>query len=450
MRYEVPEKLKELSTIFNDNGYSLYLVGGAVRDYILGNQNHDYDFTTDAMPLEIKKLFRKTIDTGIKHGTVTVLFKGESYEITTFRADGEYHDGRHPDSVRFIRNIEEDLKRRDFTINALAVNLKSGDIIDNHNGLEDLKKRKIRAIGNAEERFNEDGLRLMRACRFASKLDFDIEEATEKAMAKLYRNIEAVSKERVKEELFRLIDGKAPRRGLEAMRRTQLMDEVLPELSKCYGVMQGGYHREDVYEHSLLALEYAAAHDYEINLKVAALFHDLGKPSSQRESTDRYTFYGHDIKGEEIARNILDRLKASNAEKYEISHLVREHMFSYTPDWSDGAVRRFINRVGREYIDKLFLLRAADRAATLGPMPDGSAIDADFKRRIDEMLLTKPALSLKDLDIRGTDLLKKGITGKLLGKTLDYLLSEVIEDPKKNEKQTLLQLSECFAQGLRK
>ena len=269
-------------------------------------------------------------------------------------------------------------------------------------------------------------------------------------MAKLYRNIEAVSKERVKEELFRLIDGKAPRRGLEAMRRTQLMDEVLPELSKCYGVMQGGYHREDVYEHSLLALEYAAAHDYEINLKVAALFHDLGKPSSQRESTDRYTFYGHDIKGEEIARNILDRLKASNAEKYEISHLVREHMFSYTPDWSDGAVRRFINRVGREYIDKLFLLRAADRAATLGPMPDGSAIDADFKRRIDEMLLTKPALSLKDLDIRGTDLLKKGITGKLLGKTLDYLLSEVIEDPKKNEKQTLLQLSECFAQGLRK
>lgn len=450
MRYEVPEKLKELSTIFNENGYSLYLVGGAVRDYILGNQNHDYDFTTDAMPLEIKKLFRKTIDTGIKHGTVTVLFKGESYEITTFRADGEYHDGRHPDSVRFIRNIEEDLKRRDFTINALAVNLKSGEIIDNHNGLGDLKKRKIRAIGNAEERFNEDGLRLMRACRFASKLDFDIEDATEKAMAKLYRNIEAVSKERVKEELFRLIDGKAPRRGLEAMRRTQLMDEVLPELSKCYGVMQGGYHREDVYEHSLLALEYAAAHDYEINLKVAALFHDLGKPSSQREGTDRYTFYGHDIKGEEIARNILDRLKASNAEKYEISHLVREHMFSYTPDWSDGAVRRFINRVGREYIDKLFLLRAADRAATLGPMPDGSAIDADFKRRIDEMLLTKPALSLKDLDIRGTDLLKKGITGKLLGKTLDYLLSEVIEDPKKNEKLTLLQLSECFAQGLRK
>ncbi len=330
------------------------------------------------------------------------------------------------------------------------MNLKSGDIIDNHNGLEDLKKRKIRAIGNAEERFNEDGLRLMRACRFASKLDFDIEEATEKAMAKLYRNIEAVSKERVKEELFRLIDGKAPRRGLEAMRRTQLMDEVLPELSKCYGVIQGGYHREDVYEHSLLALEYATAHEYEINLKVAALFHDLGKPSSQREGTDRYTFYGHDIKGEEIARNILDRLKASNAEKYEISHLVREHMFSYTPDWSDGAVRRFINRVGREYIDKLFLLRAADRAATLGPMPDGSAIDADFKKRIDEMLLTKPALSLKDLDIRGTDLLQKGITGKLLGKTLDYLLSEVIEDPKKNEKQTLLQLSECFAQGLRK
>ncbi len=450
MHYEVPEKLKELSTIFEENGYSLYLVGGAVRDYILGNQNHDYDFTTDAMPLEIKRMFRKTIDTGIKHGTVTVLFKGESYEITTFRADGEYHDGRHPESVKFIRNIEEDLKRRDFTINALAVNLNNGEIIDNHNGLEDLKNRRIRAIGNAEERFNEDGLRLMRACRFASKLDFDIEDSTKMAMSKLYRNIEAVSKERVKEELFRLIDGKAPRRGLEAMRVTQIMDEVLPELSKCYGVLQGGYHREDVYEHSLLALEYAAKHNYDINLKVATLFHDLGKPSSQREGNDRYTFYGHDLKGEEIAKSILERLKASNAEKYEISHLVREHMFSYTPDWSDGAVRRFINRVGKEYIDKLFLLRAADRAATLGPMPDSSTLDAAFKERIDEMLLTKPALSLKDLDIRGGDLLKKGIKGKLLGRTLDYLLSEVIEDPEKNEKEKLLQLSECFVQDLKK
>ena len=446
MHYEVPEKLREIASIFKDNGFSLYLVGGAVRDYILGFANHDYDFTTDANPYEIKKMFKRTIDTGIKHGTVTVLYKGESYEITTFRADGEYHDGRHPDSVEFIRNIDEDLKRRDFTINALAVNLDNGNIIDNHNGLADLEKRKIRAIGVAEERFLEDGLRLMRACRFASKLDFDIEESTKNAMAKLYKNIENVSKERVKEELFRLIDGKAPRRGLEAMRETKIMDIVLPELSRCYGVMQGGYHSEDVYTHSVLALEYATAHNYEINLKVAALFHDLGKPDALKEGQERNTFYSHDIKGEAIAKEILDRLKASNAEKYEISHLVREHMFAYSPDWSDGAVRRFINRVGREYIDKLFLLRDADRAATLGPMPDGSALDRELKERVEKLLETKQALSLKDLAIRGEDLMAIGIKGPMLGKTLNYLLSLVIEDPEKNQRETLLSLSECYAQ----
>ncbi len=448
MNYAVPEKLSELSNIFRSHGYSLYLVGGAVRDYILGNQNHDYDFTTDATPLEIKSMFRKTIDTGIKHGTVTVLFKGESYEITTFRSEGEYHDGRHPDSVMFIRSLDEDLRRRDFTINALAADLESGMIIDQHGGIEDIKRKRIKAIGCPEERFHEDGLRLMRACRFASKLDFDIDEETFNAIRKMHGNIASVSKERIKDELFRLIDGKAPSKGLEFMRESGLMDDVLPELSLCYGVEQGGFHREDVYTHLLLALEYANRNSFSLNVKAAALFHDIGKPECRREGENRYTFYGHDIASERITKEILDRLKASNAEKHIISHLVREHMFAYTHDWSEGAVRRFINRVGEKYLDDLFMLRAADRAATTGNMPaDGAEEDKELRDRVRVMLLSKPALSLKDLKIDGNTLKRENIaSGPLLGLTLRYLLSEVIEDPEKNEEKTLLSLSRHFVQ----
>ncbi len=449
MNYDVPDKLSEIAGIFRSNGHSLYLVGGAVRDYILGKPNHDYDFTTDAMPMEIKAMFRKTIDTGIKHGTVTVLFRGESFEITTFRSEGEYHDGRHPDSVRFIRSLDEDLKRRDFTINALAADLESGMIIDRHSGIKDLMDHRIRAIGDPEERFREDGLRLMRACRFASKLGFDIEEETFNAMRRMHSCIANVSKERIKEELFRLIDGIDPSRGIEMMRRSCLLEDVLPELQSCYGVEQGGYHAEDVYSHLLLALEYARDNGFPLNLKAAALLHDIGKPECRRDGDGRYTFYGHDIASERIAKQILDRLKASNTEKYEISHLVREHMFSYTHDWSDGAVRRFINRVGEEYLYSLFLLRDADRAATTGRMPDdGKELDDELRKRVHDMLLTKPALTIKDLRIDGNELQKAGIaSGPLLGNTLRYLLSEVIEDPSKNEKETLIALSHRFAQG---
>lgn len=441
MFYDIPEKLAELAHIFKQNGYSLFLVGGAVRDYVLGRKNHDYDFTTDAEPNEVKEMFKRTIDTGIKHGTVTVLFKGSSYEITTFRTEGNYTDNRHPDCVKFVKNLDEDLKRRDFTINALAADLFTGEIIDQHNGLDDLDKKKIRAIGNPVERFSEDALRMLRACRFSSKLDFDIEQSTLDAIAKLHKNVLDVSAERINEEFFKLIDGTNPIKALEYMRSTGLMETLFPEIHNTIGVEQGGFHNEDVYTHLLLALKRANEMDYPLEVKMAALLHDVGKPSTRAEGKDRYTFYSHEIASEKIVLEILTRLKASNKEKEDISHLVREHMFSYTPDWSDAAIRRFINRVGVDYLDRLYMLRDADFAATTGDCPDSSERLEELKRRISKELNQNNAKSIKDLKINGNDLMQLGIPkGKEIGKTLSYLLERVIEQPELNTKERLASL----------
>ena len=438
MKYSVPHKLRELAEIFEKNGFSLYLVGGAVRDYVLGLDNHDYDLTTDAEPLEVKKMFKKTIDTGIKHGTVTVLFKGGSYEITTFRTEGEYHDGRHPEKVSFVRNLDEDLKRRDFTINALAADLRSGTIIDQHDGLADIKNGVVRAIGIAEERFTEDALRMLRACRFSSKLGFEVEESTKMAISKLKENVKLVSSERIKDELFRLIDSPHPRMGLETMRETGLMDIILPELSALYGLEQGGFHKEDAYEHSILALERARDMKYPIEVKVSALLHDIGKKQTRREGETRYTFYGHEGVSERMTLGILERLKASNNEKKIILRLIREHMFSYTPEWTDGAVRRFINRVGINSLDRLYMLRDCDNAATTGEKPDNSHLEKELRTRINSELERNSALTLKDLKITGDDLMKLGIEkGPSIGKILNQLLEMVIDNPELNEKEKL-------------
>lgn len=438
MKYSVPHKLRELAEIFEKNGFSLYLVGGAVRDYVLGLDNHDYDFTTDAEPLEVKKMFKKTIDTGIKHGTVTVLFKGGSYEITTFRTEGEYHDGRHPEKVSFVRNLDEDLKRRDFTINALAADLRSGTIIDQHDGLADIKNGVVRAIGIAEERFTEDALRMLRACRFSSKLGFEVEESTKMAISKLKENVKLVSSERIKDELFRLVDSPHPRMGLETMKETGLMDIILPELSALYGLEQGGFHKEDAYEHSILALERARDMKYPIEVKVSALLHDIGKKQTRREGETRYTFYGHEGVSERMTLGILERLKASNNEKKIILRLIREHMFSYTPEWTDGAVRRFINRVGINSLDRLYMLRDCDNAATTGEKPDNSHLEKELRTRINSELERNSALTLKDLKITGDDLMKLGIEkGPSIGKILNQLLEMVIDNPELNEKEKL-------------
>ena len=434
----IPEDIKELAAIFRSNGFSLYLVGGAVRDYILGKDNNDYDFTTDAEPDDIKKMFRRTIDTGIKHGTVTVIFRRRHYEITTFRVDGDYQDARHPDSVKFVKSLEEDLSRRDFTINAFAAELPEGNIIDLHDGMRDLRKKIIRAIGDPEKRFEEDALRMMRGCRFSAQLGFRIEKETERAMEDLAPTIAKVSSERIKEELSRLIASPHPRMGLEAMRVTGIMNILLPELYATYGFEQGGMHRETLYEHLILALEWSEAHDYSMTVKLASLFHDIGKTVTRAPGKDRmWTFYGHEEASARMVDAIFRRLKTSNEERESVMHLVRNHMFSYTSDWSDSAVRRFIRRIGIENIDPLFYLRIADMNATLGHAPDITGLLA-FADRINEELEKDNALTLKDLRIDGRRLIEIGIKpGPGMGKLLDTLLDEVIENPSLNNEEYL-------------
>lgn len=444
MRYPLPDKIKAFGDVFTNAGYHLFIVGGCIRDYLLGIPNHDYDFATDAMPEEVTSLFKRVLPTGIEHGTVTVRWYGEGYEVTTFRTEGAYLDMRHPSQVTFVRNLEEDLRRRDFTINAFAVDCQDGRIIDLHQGMDDLKHHLIRAIGNPKERFQEDALRILRALRFSSKLDFEIEAETLRAMETLKENLSHVSEERIHEELVKLIASDHPLRGLEEMDRTRVLDVILPELAKGRDVMQNGMHHDTVLQHNIAACQAAANHHYPLYVRMAALFHDIGKSDTVVYDEVANTYYGHDSHGADLTRKILKRLKASNEEIEQVSHLVANHMFHYTPDWSDAAVRRFINRIGKDRIDDLFRMRFCDEEAMSGKA-DYRTVEA-LDKRIKQVLEAQDALCLKDLEIGGKELMDAGLPkGPLLGKTLNYLLECVIEDPAQNKKDKLLELALNYA-----
>lgn len=433
MKYIIPLPLSELGNIFSNHGYSLYLVGGAIRDFVMGKENSDYDLTTNAEPLEIKSMFKTTIDTGLKHGTVTVRFKGVSYEITTFRSDGDYLDNRHPESVKFIKNLSEDLKRRDFTINALCCNLNDGEIIDEHDGFKDLEKHIIRAIGNPEERFKEDALRMLRGCRFASKLDFTMEEETEKAIKTLHANISNISEERIKVEFFGLIDGKAPLRALDIMSRTGLLKEICPELDKArYEILWG--KEETLYSHLTKTLSFC--NNAPILVKVAALFHDIGKTCKWREGET------HAAASARITDNILLRLKCSNKERETVYTLIFNHMFSYSSSWLDGDVRHFINDIGPDTLPLLFALKEADTLSN-GYTPSLS----ELKERIDKELESNNPRSLKDLAIKGDDLIDI-VEAKKIGKILSLLLSDVLYSPSHNNKEYLISKAKELNLGL--
>ncbi len=305
-KYPFNSDMLALGKKFNEAGFSLYLVGGAVRDFLLKKENDDADFTTDATPDEVIKLFPKaTIPTGIKHGTVTVIFNKQSYEITTFRTEGKYSDSRHPDSVSFVRSLEEDLSRRDFSVNAFAASTKDGSIIDLHNGFEDLQNKVIRAIGCPKERFDEDALRMLRAVRFAAKLGFKIEENTFNAIKNDAKRITIISKERIREEVFKIVNSPNPSYGFKLLRESGLLKYIIPELDNSFGFEQLGNHKEDVFSHTLSALEIARKYDYPFIVKLAILFHDLGKIEARRgNKNDGYTFYGHEAISADIAKKV--------------------------------------------------------------------------------------------------------------------------------------------------
>ena len=440
----VPGIVKNFASFFLQAGYQCYLVGGAVRDMLCGREVQDFDIATDALPQEVAKIFRRVIPTGIKHGTVTVLFKGTRFEVTTFRIDDEYRDGRRPESVTFSPSIEEDLSRRDFTINAMAYDLRENHLLDPHGGRRDLKAGIIRAIGDPLKRFQEDGLRPIRACRFAAQLGFSIEERTFACIPRSIDTVRQVSAERVREELIRILEAPKPSIGLDLLNDCGILRLIIPELVACQEVSQGQLHRYDLYHHLLYACDTAPRENLVVRL--AALLHDLGKPQTMERSPDgTLHFHRHEDLSARLTEKILRRLRFPNQIIKQVSHLVAQHMFHYEDNWSDAAVRRFVARIGLENIPDLLSVRRADQLAMVGERFVSTSLIA-LEKRIEEVLAKDSALSLKDLAVNGDDIKQElGVSGgPKIGIILRWLLESVLDDPEQNERKGLLEMARRF------
>ncbi|HTX73251.1 MAG TPA: HD domain-containing protein [Rectinemataceae bacterium] len=438
-----PRPLFEIATTLAQAGKACYLVGGAVRDYLLGRAVSDFDLATDALPEELKPLFKRVLPTGIKHGTVTLLYKGLSVEVTTFRSESGYSDGRHPDQVYFASTIEEDLSRRDFTINAMAFDLRGGRLVDPHGGQRDLSAKLIRAVGEPLERFREDGLRPLRAIRFAAQLGFEIEERTLEAIGHSVDRLGLVSFERLRDEFVKCLLSPLPSRAVRLMESSGMLAVILPELAACRGVEQKGMHRFDVLDHLLESLDAAPPR---IELRLSALFHDLGKPAAKVELPgSEPTFYRHEELSARDTEIIMRRLRFPGALVEHVTLLVRHHMFFYDDSWTDAAVRRFIARVGADNLEDLFALRLADGSGMTGQPADPRSLEA-LRERVEDVLAREHALGIKDLAIGGEDLATLGIPrGPVMGRILKELLETVLDDPALNSRERLLEI----AQGIK-
>jgi tRNA nucleotidyltransferase (CCA-adding enzyme) len=443
-RVRPPRELYDLARVFSGAGKKCYLVGGAVRDYLLGREVSDFDLATDARPEEVLRLFRRVIPTGIKHGTVTILWKGLEVEATTFRSESGYSDGRHPDAVAFGASLEEDLSRRDFAMNAMAFDLEAELLVDPFGGQRDLSSRLVRAVGEPLARFREDGLRPLRAIRFAAQLGFEIEGATLAAIPLAIDRFLLVSPERVRDELQKILlsgsgPGRGPAHGLRLLESTRLLAQVLPELSACRGVEQRGMHVFDVLDHLFACVE---AIEPRLVLRLAALLHDVGKPEAKVERPgEEPTFHRHEELSARAAESILRRLRFPNEVIADVAHLVRCHMFSYDDSWGDAAVRRFLARVGPERLDDLLALRIADGGAIIGRPVDPRSLDP-LRARVAAVLAAKEAFGLADLAVKGGDLASIGIhAGRAMGALLKELLETVIDDPSLNERGKLLEIA---------
>jgi len=427
--------LKIIKTL-KQKGHQAYLVGGCVRDLLLNLPVKEWDITTSAKPEEVSHLFHKVVPTGIEYGTVTCLVDDGTYEVTTFRSDEKYVDGRHPSNVAFTDDICKDLSRRDFTINAMAYDPETHELLDNFEGQQDLKKKLIRTVGDPIDRFSEDGLRSVRACRFAAKLDFKIEKETLAAIPKTLKVTKKVALERIHDELVKMLAADKPSIGFELMRQSGLLKLILPELEECVDVAQPpNFHKYDVYWHSLYACD--AAPKDNLSLRLAALLHDISKPECKVD----YTFYNHDKQGAAVTEKILKRLKFSNAEIKKVSNLVAHHMFNYTAEWTDAAVRRFIRRIGGlQNVPDLFAIRRADASAMESEI--GVSYLAELQQRIDKIVAEEHALDVSDLKVNGEDVMKtlKVKPGPKVGQVLHELLEKVLDDPKLNDREPLIKL----------
>ena len=468
-KLKLPDLLVEFGQIFTNAGFKAYLVGGAVRDMLMKVPPHDWDIATNATPQDVIKLFKFVVPTGIEHGTVTVHFKGTEIEVTTFRTEAGYSDGRHPDSINYAATIEEDLARRDFTMNAIAASLEDGQLVDPYGGQEDIKKKLIRTVGLAHERFMEDGLRPVRALRFASKLGFSIEKDTYSEIFKeeIQKKALSISIERFRDEFEKILKSPLPSVGLKLLEETGLLALFIPEFSVCRGCVQSDYrafHKFDVLDHLFYACD--GAPSPKLNVRLAALFHDIGKPAAKRlvretvldgekkdgstKEIETVTFYNHEALGEKITRSLMIRLKFSNEMINNVCHLVKEHMFHYEANWSDAAVRRFIMRVQPECMEDLYDLRLADMYGMYNEKVDlrySASIELllELKERVQKELDKNSAISLKSLAVNGRDLMEAGIpAGKELGRILNELLNCVVEDPAMNTKEALLKTAKAL------
>lgn len=436
MTIQIPEKANEIITTLTDAGYEAYVVGGCVRDAILGREAADWDITTNAKPEKIKALFSRTVDTGLQHGTVTVLNGKEGFEVTTYRIDGEYRDGRHPESVSFTSNLIEDLKRRDFTINAMAYSAKEG-LVDAFDGLGDLQKGVLRCVGDPSERFTEDALRILRAVRFSAQLNFAIEEETKKALAEFAPRLTKVSAERIQVELLKLLTSDHP----EVFRQvweTGITAVILPEFDACMETPQHNpHHCRNVGEHILYTL---TGVEKDKALRLAALLHDIGKPvcrTTDEKGIDH--FKGHAGVGAKMADGILRRLKFDNDTRKKVVRLVEVHDDRDFP-LNHRGVRRAVHRIGAELFPDYLKLRRADILAQNPLMQEEKLQRLEEAARLyREILEEGNCLSLKDLAVTGRDLIDAGVEpGPKLGIILKQMLEAVIEHPEYNTKEHLI------------
>ena len=451
MTMQIPEKVEYIINTLMKQGYEAYAVGGCVRDSILGRQPEDWDITTSAKPEQVKALFHRTIDTGIQHGTVTIMLDKEGFEVTTYRIDGEYEDSRHPKNIEFTSNLEEDLKRRDFTINAMAYNSKDG-LVDIFGGIEDLNKGVIRCVGNAKERFSEDALRILRAVRFAGQLGFEIEEQTKAAIVELAPTLKNISAERIRVELDKLLMAKHPEL-IKVAAETGICQVVLPELDRMLLQEQNNpHHIYNVGEHCIKAVMYlneecrnTSKYDKKLHSILAwtMLLHDVGKPECYTVDENGIGhFYGHGEKGVEIAKKILKRLKFDNYTIEIVTRLIKWHDYEFGK--KEASMRRAANKIGTDIMEWLFLVQRLD---TLAQNPatyeEKFARLEEDKQLYEEIRAKQQCLTLKELAVNGRDLMEAGFEkGKRLGEILEYLLNEVLEEPSLNEKDKLLKLVE--------
>ncbi len=439
MKIKLPEKVKFIIETITAAGYEAYAVGGCIRDSILGREPNDWDVTTSAAPLQVKELFRRTIDTGIQHGTVTVMLDKEGFEVTTYRIDGKYEDSRHPKEVIFTPNLIEDLKRRDFTINAMAYNDTAG-LVDVFDGLGDMEKGVIRCVGEARERFTEDALRILRAIRFSAQLGYRIEEKTEAAISELAPNLRKISAERIQVELTKLLTSPHPD-YMEIACKTGVTAVVLPELDRCMATEQNHkHHCMSVGKHILYSLQYVAPQK---DLRWAMLLHDVGKPETLSVDEEGIThFYGHPKVSAQLAKQILQRLRFDNDTVSTVCRLAQFHDYGTGAEPDMRVVRRAIYKMGEDLFPLFLQVWYADIMAQSDyKREEKLAALEEWKRLYARILEQEHCISLKMLAVTGDDLIAAGMKpGKEIGETLKALLEHVLDHPDENRKEVLLQL----------